>query len=398
MHFDQASLRVLIVLAAAQITGWGSIGLTAVVAPLIATDLGMEVAAVFAGNSVLYAAMGLSAPILGRAFVRYGARAVMMAGSALAGPGFVVLALADGPIAYFAAWVVLGIAGSATLTNAANILLNEIAGRGARRAIAALMLATGLSSSLFWPTTAFLAGLGGWRGTCLVYAAAMSVLCLPLYRWGLPPLAQTAARSAPVPETPEPPPRTSTFWLIAFGITLNAFVTFGLSATLIELLVAEDLSRPNAVAHASMLGIVQVGARGIDFLGGGRWDGLTSGLFAGTLVVTALLVLAAHGGSPGAVMVFILIYGLGSGVLAVVRATLPLTFYDRAAYARAASRIALPLNLVTAAAPPILATVLTTFGREAVLLLTAGCVATATVTFLGLTRRRPGAGVQPLKA
>ncbi|WP_267356410.1 MULTISPECIES: MFS transporter [unclassified Methylobacterium] len=201
MHLNRASLRVLIILAVAQIIGWGSVGLTAVVAPQVAADLGMDLPSVFAGNSIFYATMGMSAPILGRAFVRYGARTVMTAGRALAGPGFVGLALAGGPVSYCAAWIVLGVAGSATLTNAANILLNEIAGPGARRAIAALMLATGLSSSLFWPTTAFLTGLGGWRGTCFVYAAAMWFVCLPLYRWGLPPRAEPAAGIEPLPAT-----------------------------------------------------------------------------------------------------------------------------------------------------------------------------------------------------
>ncbi|MCJ2133435.1 MFS transporter [Methylobacterium sp. J-026] len=398
MRPGRPSLRVLIVLAAAQIIGWGSVGLTAVIAPLVAADLGIDLPAVFAGTSVLYVTMGVCAPILGRAFFRYGARTVMIAGSALAGPGFVLLAVAHGPVAYFAAWTILGVAGSATLTNAASILLNEIAGRGARRAIAALMLATGLSSSLFSPTTAFLTGLGGWRATCIVYAGAMWFLCLPLYRWGLPPRVRPPTGAEPGPER-SALPQTSTFWLIACGITLNAFVTFGLSATLIELLVAEGLNRADAIGYGAMLGIVQVGARGIDFLGGGRWDGLTSGLFAGALVVVALILLAASGGTPGAVAVFIVLYGLGSGVLAVVRATLPMAFFDKAAYARAASRLALPLNIVTATAPPILATILTTFGREAVLLLTAGCVLTATLTFLALTRCRPRAEVQaPLKA
>jgi hypothetical protein len=38
----------------------------------------------------------------------------------------------------------------------------------------------------------------------------------------------------------------------------------------------------------------------------------------------------------------------------------------------------------------VLAMVLTTFGREAVLLLAAGCVLAATAAFLALARRRPG--------
>ena len=42
------------------------------------------------------------------------------------------------------------------LSTATYILLNEIAGAGAKRPIGALMLVTGLSSSLFWPITAAL--------------------------------------------------------------------------------------------------------------------------------------------------------------------------------------------------------------------------------------------------
>ena len=85
-----------------------------------------------------------------------------------------------------AAWVILGIAGSAKLATATYILLNEIVGRAARRAIGALMLVTGLASSVFWPTTSFLSGVMGWRGTCLVYAGLMVLVCLPLYTFGLP--------------------------------------------------------------------------------------------------------------------------------------------------------------------------------------------------------------------
>ena len=77
-------------------------------------------------------------------------------------------------------------AGSATLATATYILLNEIAGRAARRAIGALMLVTGLASSVFWPTTSFLSDAVGWRGTCLVYAGLMVLICLPLYTFGLP--------------------------------------------------------------------------------------------------------------------------------------------------------------------------------------------------------------------
>jgi MFS family permease len=243
-------IGVLFVLAIAQVIGWGTVGLLAVVGGQVAADLHMDISAVFAGSSVLYVGMGLWAPILAKAFMRFGARRVMIAGTLIGAPGFVLLSFAHGPIQYFAAWVLLGTAGSATLTTAAYILLNEIAGRNARSAIGALMLVTGLSSSIFWPTTSFLSNVMGWRGTCLVYAGMLPLVCLPLYAFGLPrrtELTDAAGMAAP-PASESLIVQKSTFYLIVSAIALNAFVTFGFSAVLIELLKTEGLSPTEAVA------------------------------------------------------------------------------------------------------------------------------------------------------
>ncbi len=141
--------------------------------------------------------------------------------------------------------------------------------------------------------------------------------------------------------------RESTFGLVVCAITLNAFVTFGLSAVLIELLRAEGLAPAQALAFGSMLGVIQVSARGLDFLGGGRWDGITTGLVAGTALPVAMLLMMVSEGATWAVAVFILLYGAGSGAMAVARATIPLVFYDQAEFAKAMSMIALPLNLAS---------------------------------------------------
>src|SRR5206468_12524699 len=107
--------------------------------------------------------------------------------------------------------------------------------------------------------------------------------------------------------------RKSTFYLIVSATVLCAFVTFGFSATMIELLKAEGLSPTQAVTFGSMLGVIQVSARGLDFLGGGRWDGITTGLVAGTALPVAMLLLMMREGATWAVAVFILLYGAGSG-------------------------------------------------------------------------------------
>lgn len=268
----------------------------------------------------------------------------MICGTAVAILGFLALAFATGPASYVIAWMILGMAGSATLTTPAFILLNEAVGREARRAIGALMLLTGLSSSLFWPIASILSDAVGWRVTCLIYAAAMALLSVPLLIFGLPrrgqppPEAETAARRAP------PAARAGgTFWLVAGAIALNAFVTFGFSAILIELLKAEGVRPAEAVAFGAALAVIQVCARGIDFLGGGHWDGIATGLFTGVALPVAIATLMVGAGAYWSVAAFILLYGLGSGGLGVARATIPLVFYDKAAYAKASAHIALPL-------------------------------------------------------
>ena len=180
-----------------------------------------------------------------------------------------------------------------------------------------------------------------------------------------------------------------TFYLIVSAIALNAFVTFGFSAVLIELLKADGLSQTEAIAFGSTLGVIQVSARGLDLLGGDRWDGITTGLFAGLALPVAMLILMLGAGSHWAIAAFILLYGLGSGALAVARATIPLVFYDKAEFTKATSRIALPLNLVSAAAPPVLVGLLTYFGSNVLLGLAMLCSSGAVLVLFRLSRRRP---------
>lgn len=387
---DSRLIGVLLVLAITQLIGWGTIGLPAVVGRDLGADLGLSLPAVFAGSSVLYVTMGLCAPWLAKAFARHGARKVMMVGTIVSVPGYIVLFFAREPMLYFAGWVVLGMGGSATLSTGAYIMLNEVAGRGAKNAIGGLMLVTGLSSSIFWPTTSFLSAWLGWRGTCLVYAAMMLAINLPLYAF-LAPRRKIATDDGGEAVKAAPPPAIarSTFGLVVCVITMNAFVNFGISAILIELLRAEGLAPAQALAFGSMLGVIQVSARGLDFLGGGRWDGITTGLVAGTALPVAMVLLMLSEGATWAVAAFILLYGAGSGAMAVARATIPLVFYDQAEFAKAMSMIALPLNLASAISPPLLAGLLTQFGSRGALGLTLAFSCATVLILILLGRRRP---------
>lgn len=395
---DRKIVLPLVVLSVTQIIGWGTVGLPAIVGRQIASDLDMDISSVFAGTSVLYVAMGVCAPFLAKAFAGFGARRLLIGGTILTALGFLLLASSAGPVWYFASWVMLGAAGAATLTTAANIMLNELAGRNTKNAIVALMLLTGLSSSIFWPIASVLAEAFSWRGICAIYAGMMVLVSLPLYLFALP--ADTAAATNNMlgmsDRAESQPRRKATFYLMVAAIALNAFVTFGFSAIFIELLKAVGLPALQAVAFGSALGVIQVGARAMDFLGGGKWDGISTGIVAGTALPAAMAVLILGQGSHAAAAAFVILYGLGSGALAVARATIPLVFYDKAEYAAAASRIALPLNLMSALSPPLFIALLTRFGSNILMAVAICCSGTAVVLLLLLARHRPSRGSQSI--
>lgn len=380
-------LRYLLILAIGQNIGWGTVGLLAVLGSTMAADLDLPQPVIFAGTSLFYVTMGLCAPLLGSAFIRFGARTLLATGSLVSALGFILLAASHGVIPYFLAWAILGIAGSASLSTASHIALNEALGARAKNAIGLLMLASGLSGTIFWPTTAYLAGLTDWRMICLIFAALL-LFAAALYALGLPraqPLVAPPAKTAKLATAPA----QTTFYLVAAAIALNAFVTFGFSAILIELLKSLGVQPDLAVGLASSLGVIQVAARALDLLGGTRWDGLSTALVAAPALVLSLILLLVFGASWAGVVSFIVVYGIGAGALAVSRATMPLVFYDKADYARALTRIALPLNLISAAAPPALIALLDGIGPQAVLIASLICSGLALGLLVLLNQRRP---------
>lgn len=354
-------------LAVTQLIGWGTtFQVAAVLGPAMAESLGLSLAGVLFGPTVMLVVMALASPFLPWATGRAGLNGAMALGSVCAAAALLLLAAAKEPVLFYAAWALVGLAGSAVLTTPAQIALAAIAGDTAKQALGVLMLVAGLSSTLFWPIASGLDHWIGWRATLVVFAGLNLLVCAPLH------LALPRRGAAP-PDAPKPAPSSggrlterTTFAMVAGAISLNGFISWGFSLTLIVLFEARGLGRPEAVAAASLMGFVAVAARALDFIGGGRWNGLTSALAARGTLPAALCVLLLGDGSL-AIGVFVLLYGASTGVLAVARATLPLVFFPGPAYARASARLALPLNLAFAAAPPFFGALLASRDPDAAL-------------------------------
>jgi hypothetical protein len=180
-----------------------------------------------------------------------------------------------------------------------------------------------------------------------------------------------------------------TFALLVGAAILHTSVGWGFAALVIQLLKNIGVAEEWALRLGSLLGLVQMSARAFDFFGGARWSGLSTAIVAGIITPLGFLSLLLGGPTIWAIAGFMLLYGAGSGAMAVARATMPLVFYDATEFARVSSHMALPTNLAAAAAPPILVAVLINYGGNAVLALVLGISVTglALLICLALVRR-----------
>lgn len=87
------------------------------------------------------------------------------------------------------------------------------------------------------------------------------------------------------------------------------------------------------------------------------------------------------------------LYGEELGAFAVARATMPLVFFEKSDYAAAMATIALPMNLINALAPPVLAALMVGIGAHAVFAVLGALSTMAFIVLWQLNRKRPSSAI-----
>lgn len=357
-------------LGLSQLVCWGiSYYLIGVFGPRIAAEMGWSATLTYGGFSAALAVMGLLSGQVGRWIDRFGGRRVMTAGSLLLCAGCTGLALAQGLTGYYAAWICLGIGMRMTLYEAAFAALVRIGGVTARRPIAQITLLGGLASTIFWPIGLGLEALLDWRGAVLAYAA-IALLTLPLHWWIPDARDRPEARGGPSP----PPPRAASpagfrraAMLYTLVATIAAFLNTANSAHMIGLMTGLGASAAMAVSLSSLRGVGQTGARLCEVLFGARLDPLALGVLASLLLPLCFLAGLFSGTSLLAGAAFALGYGVGNGLLTIVRGTQPLVLFDPATYGALVGRLSAPAFFASALAPIAYAAVIERAGPAAAL-------------------------------
>jgi hypothetical protein len=315
----------------------------------------------------------------------------MTIGSLVAALGLFLIARTSNPVAYYAVWMVLGVAMAANLYDSAFATLGRIFGVGARRPITALTLAGGFASTVSWPVTHLLIERVGWSGTYLVYAALMACIAAPLHALGLP-RSRFETDSPAKKDSGEPakilPPHGLPFLLVAAAFASYAFVPSGLSAHLLAMFARSGIDAGTVVWIGALFGPAQVGARLIEFTFGRDLHPLWVVRFALSTLLCAFVMFAFLGVSTGTAAAFALMFGGANGLVTITRGAVPLALFGASGYGRLMGRLAAPFLLMQSAAPLVMAFVVERVSDPAALALAAGFASIALVCFIAI--RRPG--------
>lgn len=366
------SSRAVTVLSITQVLTWGILIYPPVLTmPALTAAHGWSLAFGMAGFSLGLIVSGLLSPTVCGWIDRHGGNGVMGAGALAGAAGLAGLAFADHPLAYFACWILLGGAMSASLYDAAFATLTTIFGATARRQITFVTFAGGFASTAGWPATHLLLAELGWRGTYLVFAAIYLLIVAPLHYFALPP-AQHHATSVVASASSEPavvwlPPGGRPFFLLAAAFAIYAFILSGLTSNLLAMLQREGLPAAGAVAIGALFGPAQVAARFADFVLAHRTNPLWIARGAVAVVACGLAMLAFAGISLPLAAAFAVAFGAANGVITIARGALPLALFGPVGYGRVLGRIARPALIVQALAPFAVAFAIERFSDQAVL-------------------------------
>lgn len=347
-------------LSVGQLISWGSIFymFSVVMAPL-ERDLGLSRTQVSLAFSLALLAEGVMAYPVGRWIDRGHERWVMTAGSVLAGLCLVLHSQVTGLAGLYAVWIGLGVSMAAVLYAPAFALVTRRFAHDFRRAIITLTFLGGLASTVFIPLTALLMDVWGWRQALLGLAVLHLGVCAPLH-W-----ATLRHAPGPVPHHAaktrgglKPLLRSAPFVMIGVFTVAMMSVTVAIPAHMVSLLHENALPEVWVIALPAAIGVAQVGGRLLlyffehhaDLHQVNRWVPLLIPLGVG------LLLLAPNMGAwqVTAVGAFVLVYGLGNGMLTIVKGTAMAQYVSRDHVASLNGALGVPLALTRAAAPVLL--------------------------------------------
>ena len=349
-------------LSLAQLISWGSVFYTfALLMEPIEVELGLTRADASLAFSLALLAEGLLAWPVGRLIDQGHERAVMTGGSLLLAACLALHSAIHSVTGFYAVWLGLGVGLAATLYPPAFAVVIRRFPHDFRRAIITITFLGGLASTVFIPLSAWLIASLGWRHALQILALIHLLLCAPLHAQVLrhAPAGQVSAPHGGRPPTSLKQPLLSApFWLVGTFIVLLMGVTAALPAHMVSLLRGNDLPPAWVIVVPSAIGLLQVLGRLLLYFFERHADLHLANRLIPCLIPLGLLALLS---APwfgvhqiALVLLFVLLYGMGNGMLTIVKGTAIAQYVDRHQAASLNGALGVPIALSRAAGPWLL--------------------------------------------
>ena len=337
-----------------------------VLLPPMRHDLHASVGELSGAVSVSIAVTGLLAPVVGAWLDHHGARSLMALGSLVAAASVAGWSQARTLPELYLAFVGVGVASAAILYDAAFAVIAVWFEQQRNAALLTTTIVAGFASTIFLPTTQALTDWLGWRGALLVLAALCGVTAIPhalLIRRS--PSDIGLAPDGVQPEATVEPPAVALHvnvlthlrdpvlldalrlrtvrWLTAGTVALAVGVGVVI-VYLVSYLRAHGYSPRAAAFGAGAIGVLSVTGR-IALTSAARRLRLarvTAAMVAGQAVGMVALVVLPR---PVGLVVFVVTFGAGFGVMTIARAALLASYVPTHVFARVSGVQALVVDV-----------------------------------------------------
>ena len=346
---------------------------------------------------------------------RRGARGLMTAGSVLAAGSVLLWAQVDSILALYLTFTGMGLAGAAVLYEPAYATVNAYFDTQRQNALLALTMVAGLASTIFVPASSLLITHLGWRHALVVLAIAEGATIVPHFLlvrrrpadqgWQRDGAGRAATGSGPSPgpaREKQPPagshadPSRPAYRPVAYvtaAAVLGSAAIAAVAIYLLSYLRQDGYSLAVAAIATGALGVLQVAGRVVLTVSARRVPiAMATALMLGGQAagVVALLLIRNTAG----VVLFVLLFGLGFGVLHIARPDLLAQYAPRPLFARLSGVQALLVIIGEATAPTAAAAMHTITGSYTPMFIAVGaCSLAAALLFAAADRaHRKGTG------
>ncbi len=387
-------------LALGQLIGWGTLyfAFALFVAPMEA-ELGWSRADLNGALTLGLLTSGLGSIPAGSWVDRHGGRGLMTAGTIVAGLLLALWSQVESLGAFYLIWFGIGLATAATVQDLPFAVATANV-KDYRRAINYIALLGGLSSTVFIPLTNVLIDHVGWRQALLVLAAIQLVIPTALNFVLLRDTRGSRSDERAVDAAVAPAPLQATlrrpaFWGLAVAFSAQTFLFTAVTFHMIPLLQERGLALDVIVVALALIGPSQAIGRFALFFFAARMSARTLGRIVTPLLpISTLLLLVVAPYGLGGLALFTLVFGVGNGIVTIVRATGIAEILGTRGYGAIAGAMNLVLMVPRTIAPLALAALWEWRGNyDAVIWLLAAVTTVGAAAFwLASTEKAPEAG------